>query len=227
MPILTEIPFELNLPALLKRAHVPRDSTNAAEFARLVQEAVVVGRPKAGYREAFIENKGEATVIIEGIVFESRMLRNQLEHVERVFPFVVTCGQELDQAALPEVDLLKRYWWDLIKGELLGVARQHLAEHLDSRFRLPKTSAMHPGSGDAAVWPIEQQRVLFTLLEDIPEQIGVELTDTYLMIPNKTVSGICFPTEVDFRSCQVCRRIVCPNRAAPFDQVLWDSIQDQ
>jgi len=225
MPILTDIRFELNLPALLKRAHIPLDSDDAAEFERLVQQAVVIGRPKAGYRETFIENKGDATVQIEGVVFASRMLRNQLEHVERVFPFVVSCGRELDQAALPEVDLLKRYWWDLIKEELLGVARQHLAEHLDRRFRLPKTSAMHPGSGDAAVWPIEQQRELFTLLGDIPEKIGVELTDTYLMIPNKTVSGICFPTEVDFRSCQVCRRMVCPNRAAAFDQVLWDSIQ--
>lgn len=155
------------------------------------------------------------------------MRTRRLEHKERVFPFVVTCGREIDQAALPETDLLKKYWWDLIKEELLRVARQHLANHLERRFRLSKTSSMHPGSGDVGVWPIEQQRELFMLLGDIPEQIGVELTDTYLMIPNKTVSGICFPTEVDFRSCQVCRRTVCPNRAAAFDQALWDSIQHE
>src|SRR5271157_4606997 len=106
MPILTEIPFELNMPALLKRAHVPLESTNAAEFAQLVQQAVVIGKPKAGYREAFIENKGDATVKIEGVNFQSRMLRNQLEHAERVFPFLVSCGRELDQAALHEMDLL-------------------------------------------------------------------------------------------------------------------------
>jgi len=84
---------------------------------------------------------------------------------------------------------------------------------------------MHPGSGDVDLWPIQQQKELFALLGDIPGQIGVELTDTCLMIPNKTVSGIQFPTEQDFRSCQVCRRSVCPNRAAAFDPALWSSVQ--
>ncbi|MCY2990678.1 MAG: vitamin B12 dependent methionine synthase [Planctomycetota bacterium] len=227
MQTLSEIPFELDSLALAQRAHVAPDSDDAADFERLVQTAGVVGRPKAGYREAFIDAKGEATVTIEGITFQSRMLRGNLEHAERVFPFVVTCGRELDQVAPHREDFLQEFWWDLIKGELLGAARQHLADHLDRRYRLPKTSAMHPGSGDAAVWPIQQQRELFTLLGDIPRQIGVELTDTYLMIPNKTVSGICFPTETDFRSCQVCQRNVCPNRATAFDRALWDSIQHE
>jgi len=50
----------------------------------------------------------------------------------------------------------------------------------------------------------------------------VELTDSFLMKPNKTVSGIVFPTEEDFRSCQVCRRADCPSRSAAFDAHLWD-----
>jgi hypothetical protein len=227
MQILTEIPFELDSLVLMKRAHVVPDSEDAADFERLMHTARVVGRPKAGYREAFIDAKGEATVTIEGTMFQSRVLRGNLESAERVFPFLVTCGRELDQVAPLGEDFLTEFWWDLIKGELLGVARQYLAQHLERRYRLPKTSAMHPGSGDAAVWPIQQQRELFTLLGDIPRQIGVELTDTYLMIPNKTVSGIGFPTETDFRSCQLCRRAVCPNRAAAFDQALWDVVQHE
>jgi hypothetical protein len=155
------------------------------------------------------------------------MLRVNLAPVQRVFPFLVTCGREMDQAAPPGDDLLQEFWWDLIKAELLGVARQQLTDDLDRRYRVPRTSAMYPGSGDASVWPIEQQRELFALLGEIPEQLGVELTETCLMIPNKTISGICFATEVDFRSCQVCQRPVCPNRAAGFDQTLWDSIQHE
>jgi hypothetical protein len=153
------------------------------------------------------------------------MLRKNLEHAERVFPYVVTCGRELDGVAPNGGDFLKEFWWDLMKGELLGAGMQHLATHLDRRYLLPPTSTMHPGSGDAGVWPIQQQRELFALLGDVPGQIGVELTDTYLMIPNKTVSGIRFPTATDFRSCQVCQRAVCPNRAAAFDETLWASIQ--
>jgi hypothetical protein len=84
---------------------------------------------------------------------------------------------------------------------------------------------MSPGSGDVNVWPIEQQRELFELLGDVRGQIGVELTDSFLMVPNKTVSGIHFPAEKDFRTCQVCHRENCPSRGAPFDQELWESIQ--
>jgi len=84
---------------------------------------------------------------------------------------------------------------------------------------------MNPGSGEVEVWPIEQQRELFSLFGDVRKQIGVELTDSFLMMPNKSVSGIQFPTETDFRTCQVCRRKNCPNRVAPFEQGLWKSIQ--
>lgn len=224
MPILAEIPFELESQPLMKRAHVAPDSADAVDFERLVQMARAVGRPKAGYREAFIDAKSEQTVTIDGITFTSRMLRRNLEHAERVFAFLATCGRELDQVAPGGDDLLTAFWWDLIKGELLSVAIHHLAEDLDRKHLLPQTSTMHPGSGDVAVWPIEQQKQLFALLGDVPGQIGVELTDTYLMIPNKTVSGIRFPTETSFRSCQVCQRPACPNRAAAFDEALWATI---
>ncbi|NLF67750.1 MAG: vitamin B12 dependent methionine synthase [Candidatus Anammoximicrobium sp.] len=224
MQVLREIPFDLDSPSLMKRAHVAQNCADAVEFERFVQAARSVGRPKAGYREAFIDLKGEQTVTIEGITFTSRILRKNLEHAERVFAFLVTCGRELDQVAVDGDDWLAAFWWDLIKGELLSVAIRHLAEHLDRKHLLPQTSSMHPGSGDAAVWPIEQQRQLFALLGEIPEQIGVELTDTYLMIPNKTVSGIRFPTENSFRSCQVCQRSACPNRAAALDEALWATV---
>jgi len=45
------------------------------------------------------------------------------------------------------------------------------------------------------------------------------------MVPNKTVSGVRFPTEHDFRACQVCHRDDCPSRSAPFDAELWEAIQ--
>jgi len=227
MQILTEIPFDLDSLSLMKRTHVTPDSDDAVEFERLVQTARVVARPKAGYREVFVDAKAEGAVTIEGITFTSRMLRKNLEHAERVFPYVVTCGRELDQIAPSGDDFLREFWWDLIKGEILGAGMQHLAAHLDRKYLLPQTSTMHPGSGDADVWPIQQQKELFALLGDVPGQIGVELTDTCLMIPNKTVSGIRFPTETDFRSCQVCQRPICSNRAAAFDEALWNSIRHE
>jgi len=48
-----------------------------------------------------------------------------------------------------------------------------------------------------------------------------------LMTPNKTVSGIVFPSEKAIRTCQVCKRENCPNRQAEFDPAAWKAIQAQ
>jgi len=224
---LAHIPVELDTPTLLRRAGVDPNGEDAAEFTALVQETLRVARPKALYRESFVDGRSDEGVIIDGVPFTSRTLRTNLAEVQRVFPFVATCGRELDQIPREADDFLKQFWLDVIKGAVLGLARDFLTEHLTRRYALGKTATMGPGSGDATVWPIEQQAPLFRLLGDVRERIGVELTDTHLMIPNKTVSGVRFPTEIDFRTCQLCHREVCPSRAAPFAAELWESMQHE
>jgi len=54
----------------------------------------------------------------------------------------------------------------------------------------------------------------------VKDLIGVELTDSFLMIPNESVSGIYFPAEVRFETCQLCPREICPGRRAPYDKNL-------
>ena len=71
-------------------------------------------------------------------------------------------------------------------------------------------------------WPLSEQAALFTLLGDPHEAIGVHLTDSYLMVPTKSVSGVRFPTEQSFESCQLCPRERCHGRKAPYDSGLYD-----
>lgn len=222
---LTNIAFDLSIEELMQRARLLPDTDEAEEFAEWVNRARKIARPKALYKECYLESKGEERVTIEGVAFASRTLRKNLDQVERAFPFVVTCGRELDELSPPAGDFLQAFWWDTIKFAVLGCAGNHLSEHLTRKFALGKTSSMSPGAGDATVWPIQQQRELFALLGDVKERIGVELTDSCLMVPLKSVSGIRFPTEVDFQSCQVCHRENCPSRRAPFDKKLWESLQ--
>lgn len=222
MEVLKEIPFELDAASILKTVHVESDSPDGRTVCELIDQARQIAKPKALYREAFIEAKGAETVTIDTVTFTSRMLRSNLDAVERIFPFVATCGHEMDTVTLPAGDFLVEFWWDAIKAVLLGRAVRYLNEHVKQRFALNKTASMSPGSGDVNVWPIEQQRGLFALLGDVEAQIGVELTESFLMKPNKTVSGVHFATEVDFRSCQVCRREKCPSRSTAFDADLWE-----
>jgi len=224
MKVLKDMPVDLDMDSLTRRVRLEPRSESAAEFEALVRRARDMARPKAVYAESFVEARGENTVRIDGVTFASAMLRANLDRIERVFPYVATCGREMDEADLSEGDFLQEYWWDTIKGAVLACATKHLNDHLQNRFRLGKTAKMNPGSGDADVWPIEQQRELFALLGDVRGLIGVELTPSCLMLPNKTTSGVIFQAETDFRSCQVCRRENCPGRSAPFEKEMWDSI---
>jgi len=133
----------------------------------------------------------------------------------------------MDRAFPGKGDMLKEFWWDLIKTHLLGAANKHLSDHLHRKFRLGKTATMRPGSGDVSVWPIEQQKTLFSLLGSVESDIGGQLTESCLMVPNKTTSGLLFPTETDFRSCEVCHRENCPSRHAPFNKDLWEDIEHE
>ena len=154
--------------------------------------------------------------------FVSKVLRANLDEVERVFPYVATCGQELDAVSIESDDVFGQFCRDHLKEMALRAAMAHLVTHLKESYSLETLVSMNPGSGDINVWPIQQQRELFAFFGDAPESIGVVLTDSCLMVPNKSVSGLLYPSEDGFQSCQLCHREGCPNRRAPFDPHLWE-----
>ena len=223
MEVLDHIRFELDLDTLSSKLHVDAGNRDEKDLRDLLNDVTPRVNPKAIYDVSYVEDRGYDTVAIGGVTFTSRVLRVNLDKVERVFPYVATCGRELDEIELEPDDLLKRFWLDTVKGIALGFAVGHLNRHLDGKYLLGKTATMNPGSADKDIWPIEQQKQLFSVLGDVEISIGVRLTDSFLMIPNKSLSGIRFPTELDFRSCQVCQRENCPSRQAPFDENLLES----
>jgi len=89
---------------------------------------------------------------------------------------------------------------------------------LKRHFGLVQLSRMSPGS--LKDWPVTEQSPFFSLFGNVEELIGVTLTESMLMIPRKSISGIFFPTEVMFFSCQLCPRKGCPARKAPYDETL-------
>ncbi len=218
--IIDRITFELDTQAMLKRLHLSEDSEYAASANRLAGEARAVARPKAMYKEAYVEEKGEDWVVVDGIRFTSRVLRVNLDRVHRVFPYVATCGRELMQWADRIEDPLEDYWADEIMVMALGCARTAVREAIVSDFTPGKTAAMNPGSLED--WPLQQQVNLMELLGDPYAAIGLELTASCLMVPVKSISGIAFPTEFGWENCQLCQRAECPGRRAPYDRELHE-----
>jgi hypothetical protein len=69
-------------------------------------------------------------------------------------------------------------------------------------------------------WPITEQAKLFSLFGDTEKAIGVRLTERMLMLPRKSISGILFPSEEEFKACRLCPREKCPSRRAVYDEGL-------
>jgi hypothetical protein len=220
MEILADIPVAFDAEELLATLRIPADTDRAQEVRALVERVRPLARPKAVYDAAFIDHKGADTVTILGATFTSRVLRVNLDQAERLFPFVATCGRELSDYAASLDDLLVSFAFDTLMVQALRAAMDHLHAHLRDRYALGATATMNPGSLED--WPLAQQQPLFALLGNVREAIGVELTDSFLMVPIKSVSGIIFPTEVRFESCQLCPREVCPNRRAKYEPTLWE-----
>lgn len=227
MKVLNTIDFSVGFDSLVEKASIVPGSNDEKELRGLLDLAHDIGNPKAAYAVSYVHDRGEDTVQIDDVVFKSRTLVHQLQSIERVFPYIATCGHEMDQGFTGGEDMIKAFWWDMIKDRMLYAAHEWLCDHIKNQYRLGKIASMQPGSADVSVWPIEQQRDLFDLLGDVETTLGVHLTDSFLMIPNKTVSGIAFPIESDFRSCEVCRRQNCPSRRAAFNEKLWQKIHQK
>jgi len=216
MEVLKNIPVSLEPERVLKLLRLRKVNKY---FEKTVQELIEIVRPiakpKAVYETSYIDSKNGDSIVIDGVWFTSRVLRVNLDKVERVFPYIATCGRELDEIDVPPDDLIRAYCLDTIKTLVLGTAITYLNDYLTGRYALGEMSHMNPGSLES--WPLTQQKELFSIFGNIEELIGVELTEGCVMVPTKSVSGIYFPTEIRFESCQLCPREKCIGRRAPYD----------
>lgn len=219
--VLDNIPFEPDVPWLMKRLRIKEDSANHKELVRVLDEARPYAHPRAFYLVAYINAKENDWVEIEGVKFTGRVLRVNLEKSYRVFPYLATCGAELQAYSDSLDDMLHTFWAEAVKEAALFSAMRVLFEDLDRRYQPGNTASMSPGS--LQDWPIQEQLPLFQLFGYHPQEIGVQLTDSMLMMPTKTVSGIRFSTDTEFESCQLCPREGCPGRRAVYDHDLYDS----
>lgn len=218
--ILREIPLSIDFGQFAKSLKVRQGSDQVLRLKELWEEARAIARPKAFYRIAFIQGKKEEEVSVEGITFTSRVLRVNLEKAHRLFPYLATCGEELEEWSKKFEDLSDKYFADALKEEALRQALKYLYSDLVGRFQPGKLSRMNPGS--LPDWPLSEQKPLFNLLKEGPAAVGVKLTESFLMIPTKSVSGIFFPSEENFESCRLCPRENCPGRRAAYDSSLYE-----
>lgn len=218
MEIIDTIPFALDPADVARRLRFDPVRAGFDGLDGILARAAALIRLRSVYNVAYAGAKGDDTVEIGGVTFRSRILRVNLDQAQKVFPFIMTAGPDLEAEASASGDMLKQYYLEEIANMALSAGAAWLAERLKDRWGLPGLAAMDPGSLED--WPITEQPKLFSLFGDTEKLIGVRLTDSLLMVPRKSISGILFPSEEGFQSCQLCERASCPGRRAPFDASL-------
>ena len=226
LDVLDNIPFKLEPEQVIKQLGIRSTSKQIESMVEeLTNIAVSIAKPKAVYRVAFVSNKEKSSLEIDGITFESKLVRVQLEKVNRVFPYLATCGTELDSLTVESSDTLKAFCLDTIKSLGVVAAISYLSNHIQKRYNLGQMSHMNPGSIEN--WPLEQQKTLFSLFPNVEELTGIQLSKGYVMHPLKSVSGVYYPTEIRFESCQLCPREKCTGRRAPYSPEMAAEYQQQ
>ncbi len=128
----------------------------------------------------------------DGNVFASSRLAALLEKSKSLLLFAVTAGAEIVASAsalAARGDGVGALAYDAAGSEMVDAAAAWVQQYLNQRFKrgneILTKRRFSPGYGDLE---LKNQAVLFKLL-DI-EQLGVSLTEDFMMIPEKTVTAI-------------------------------------
>lgn len=183
------------------------------ELIDLMDEADRIAKPVALFAVCPVEAGG----IVNGVTVGSTLVEEKLQGKGRAIPYIATCGRELEAwSEQYRGDYLCEFWADEIKKRFLMQGYVSLREYLKETYRVSgHMAALNPGSLPG--WPISGQKELFRILggpEYVRDTIGVTYSDSFLMTPTKSISGILFESETFYENCQHCPLERCPNRRA-------------
>ncbi|MEE9399624.1 MAG: hypothetical protein V3V23_05080 [Dehalococcoidales bacterium] len=134
MKVLDNIPIELDLEAVFNKLNLKNKNADVVEIiSQLVDMARSVARPKAVFEISGVDNKNGDSLHIHGVKFTSHVLRVNLDKLDTVYPYVVTCGRELDTINFPTDELLKAFFWDQIKEVAMRQALYYTHDYIMER----------------------------------------------------------------------------------------------
>ena len=159
-------------------------------------------------------------VFIDGsIVFQSQIIARLLERCQKVAVFVLTIGNHLEEMSCHLAED-RRMLQAAVLDAIGSVAVESVANFVQDKIGavahaqgLGISQRFSPGYCD---WDISQQKTVFQALNG-KSTVGIHLTDGYLMIPRKSISGIIgIGTSNDgvgnYNPCQVCDKQDCRGR---------------
>ncbi len=183
-----------------------------------INECIRIASPLGGYvLQPVLDNGSLDEIRIEGIRFRTgRMIRHLLKNSETYVFFLATAGIEPESLArqlMREGNYLEGYIVDLVGSAVAESVADLLHEHIKELALSGQRSATNRYSPGYCGWHVKEQQKLFTLFAK--NSFGITLSDSSLMTPVKSVSGIIgIGREARYRSytCEICSMKDCAFR---------------
>ena len=195
---------------------VPQD--DVMEIVDAVWEkAESICRPRACYEIIEGEKQDKTHIRIGETEFLcGSILCSYLDGVERFVVFVTTAGAEYE-TYLNELkasgDIVTEYMADALGSVIAEAAVAGIGHQAEQAIIYTGESLTYPYSPGYCGWHIREQAKLFSLLPDTP--CGVRLTESSLMVPIKSVSGI-YGLGIGIKrqgyACDICGLATCYKR---------------
>ncbi len=163
----------------------------------------------------------------------SRLISGVLSQCETAVVCAVTLGEQLDDVLRdPSLSAYDQWVFDQVATAAVEAVMDELeAEIITGLQRGPSgaaralTARYSPGYCD---WPLTEQRLMFALLR--PEKIGLTLSESYLMQPQKSVTAVMGIGDAAMVAkygiaCRRCDRPRCPFRRCAYDPH-WSPARD-
>jgi cobalamin-dependent methionine synthase I len=175
------------------------------------EELRQLGDIRAEYKvfEKIRFDREEKSVVIEGVAFAVKpIVYRQIKDSEEVALFICTAGPaigEMSSRSMKEGDLLRGYIYDVIGSEVVENAADRMQAELKTEASARGKMITNRFSPGYCGWDVAEQLRLFDFFKD--NFCGITLTESALMNPVKSVSGIIgIGRDVKYTSyqCHVC-----------------------
>ena len=193
--------------------YVP-DSQMQRLLHEVVDEVAEKVRPSYGYVLYPNEGSDRTTLRLGGKIFHAGgIISRYLFEAEEFAIFVATAGPEfeaLQHRLQCEGDIVKQFMADIIGSEIAEASGRLLSRELEREQSVRTYRVSNRYSPGYCGWPVSEQQTLFSLLPPAP--CGITLTDSSLMLPIKSISGIvAVGSKIEKKpyGCAICGRKDC------------------
>lgn len=213
--IVSVFPVSIPMESLLSDLRLEPDDDSFETVSAMREAAVAIAKPVA-LCAPFTPESTKGMIRINGVLLEEPFIHTMLSGCGTVVPYAATCGRAIDTWARSFTDMFEQFIADTIKQRCLRAVMDALFDAAREQYFNAEQplSTLNPGS--LTEWPLAGQRPLFAILGGITDDTGIVLSDSLLMSPNKSVSGIMFQADEAFHNCQLCPRTDCSGRRVPY-----------